>query len=91
MLGSRANFKLFVSPILIYTSSDAQLSSLLFDIFKSVLIWIICFYFSFVFAICSSKVRTRLVMRDLFTEKVLSRWDNFNLRDRVGQNVVERV
>jgi len=37
-------------------------------------------YFSFVFVICSSKTRTRHVGRDLFTEKVLSRRDNFNSR-----------
>ena len=41
----------------------------------------VCFYFSFVFAICSSKMKTRHVTRNLFTEKVLSRWDNFNSRD----------
>ena len=45
------------------------------------LIWKICFYFSFVYAICSSKMKTRHVTRDQFTEKVLSRWDNFNSRN----------
>ena len=46
---------------------------------KCMLIWKICFYFSFVFAICSSKMKTRHVTRDRFTEKVLSRSDNFQL------------
>jgi len=36
-------------------------------------------YLIFVFAICSSKMKTRLVTRDRFTEKLLSRWDNFQL------------
>jgi len=45
------------------------------------LIWKFCFYFSFVLAICSSKMRTCHVIRDLFTEKVLSCWYNFNSRD----------
>ena len=45
------------------------------------LIWRICFNFSFVSTICSSKMKTRHVMRNLFMEKVLSRQDNFNSRD----------
>ena len=48
---------------------------------KCMLIWKICCYFSFVSAICSSKVRTHHVTRDLFTEMVLSHQDNFNSRD----------
>ena len=47
---------------------------------KCTLIWIICFHFSFVFVICSSKMRMRHVMCDLFTEMVLSLWVNFNSR-----------
>ena len=47
----------------------------------SILIWKIWFYFSFVFAICSSKKKTCHVTRDLIMEKVLSCWDNFNTRD----------
>ena len=46
---------------------------------KCMLIWKNCFYFSFDFAICSSEKNTRHVTRDRFTEKVLSRWDNFQL------------
>ena len=46
---------------------------------KCMLIWKICFYFSRVFAIFLSKMKTRHVKRDRFTEKVLSRWDNFQL------------
>ena len=46
---------------------------------KCMLIWIICFYFSFVYAICSSKMKTRHVKRDRITEKVLLRLDNFQL------------
>ena len=38
-----------------------------------ILIWIICFYFSFIFAICSSNMSTRHVTRDPFSQKVLSR------------------
>ena len=45
---------------------------------KCMLIWKIYFYFSFVFAICSSKINTCHITRNRFTEKVLSRWDNFN-------------
>ena len=41
----------------------------------------IFFYFSFVFAICLSKMNTRDVTHDLFTDKVLSRWNKFNSRD----------
>ena len=48
---------------------------------KCTLLWKISFYFIFVFAICSSKMKTHHVTRDLFTEKVLSRLDNFNSRD----------
>ena len=48
---------------------------------KCMLIWEICFYFSFVYAICLSKMKTRHVTHDLFTEKVLSCLDSFNLRD----------
>ena len=63
---------------------------------KCMLIWKICFYFSFVFAICSSKMKTRHVTCGLFTEKVLRCWDNFNshdpfIHDREGQKVVEYV
>ena len=41
-------------------------------------------------------MKTRHDTRDLFIEKVLSRWDNFNPRsfhihDHEGQKVVERV
>ena len=64
--------KLSVPPIWIYIPSDAQLSPQSFGIFKSVCWYGNCFYFSFVFAICSSK-RRRYVARDLFTEKGLSR------------------
>ena len=39
------------------------------------------FYFSFVFAICSSKIETRHVTSDLFMEKVLSCSDSFNSCD----------
>ena len=47
---------------------------------KYMLIWRICFHFSFVFAICSTKMKTRHVTRDLFMENVVSRRDNFNSR-----------
>ena len=46
---------------------------------KCIFIWKILFYFSFVVAICSSKMKTRHVMRDRFMEKVLPRWDTFQL------------
>ena len=46
---------------------------------KSMLIWKICFYFSFVYAIYLLKMKTRHVTRDLFTEKMLSHLDNFQL------------
>ena len=48
---------------------------------KCMLIWKVCLYSSSVFAICSSKMKTRHVTRDQFTEKVLSGLDNFNSRN----------
>ena len=69
--------KLSMPLIWIYMPPDAQLSPPSFGIFKSV-----CYlYFSFVFAICSSKMKTHHITRDLFMEKVLSHWDNFNSSD----------
>ena len=48
---------------------------------KCMLIWKICFYFSFVFAICLSKKKTRHITRDRFIEKKLLRQTIFNSRD----------
>ena len=49
---------------------------------KCMLIWKICFYFSFVFAICSSKMKTRHVTRATYSRKRCSRAGTiFNSRD----------
>ena len=65
----------------LYTIGSTIEPPIVWYIQKCMLIWKICFYFSFVLAICSSKMRTCHVIRDLFTEKVLSCWYNFNSRD----------
>ena len=61
--------KLTVPPIWIYIPSDAQLSPPSFGILKSVCWYGKFFYFSFVFVICSSKMKTRHVTRDRFTKR----------------------
>ena len=53
---------------------------------KCMLIWKICFYFSFVFAICSSKIKTRHVTRDRFTQKKLLRRTIFNDKTKIKSN-----
>ena len=75
------NLKLSVPPIWIYvyTIECTIEPPIVWYIQKCMLIWKICFYFSFVIAICSSKMMTRHVKRDRFTGKVLSRRDNFQL------------
>ena len=62
-----------------------------FSVFQQQLIWKFFFCFSFVFSICSSKIKTHHVTRDLFTEKVISRWHDFNSPQPGGLKVVERV
>ena len=63
----------------LYTTGCTIEPPIVWYIQKCMLIWKICFYFSFVFVICSSKMKTRLDTRHRFTEKVLSRRDNFQL------------
>ena len=67
--------ELSVSPIWIYIPSDALLSPPSCGIFKSVY-WYAKFVFILVLSLRSVR---RHVMRDRFTETVLSRWDNFQL------------
>ena len=55
-----SEIKLSVPPIWIYIPSDAHLSPpIVWYIQKCMLIWKICFYFTFVYAICLSKMKTR--------------------------------
>jgi len=65
----------------LYTIGCTIKPAFIWYIQKCMLIWKVCFYFCLVFAICLSKMKTRYVTRNLFTEKVLSRWDNFNSCD----------
>ena len=65
----------------LYTIGCTVETPIVWYIQKYMLIGKIFFYFCFVYAICSSKMKTRHVTHDLLTEKVLSCWDNFNSCD----------
>ena len=70
----------------LYTIGCTIESPFIWYIQKYMFIWKLYFCFRFVFAICSSKMKTRHVTRDLSTGKVLSRWDNFHSCDPFTYN-----